>query len=75
LLYSGSRIQPGTAAGLSAHLGRFRPFVEPQTADGAPTGEDTGLGLLISYDIVTQQHGGTITVRGVRRVHNPPARH
>jgi two-component system NtrC family sensor kinase len=27
-----------------------------------PTGEGTGLGLSISYDIVTQQHVGTITV-------------
>jgi signal transduction histidine kinase len=27
-----------------------------------PTGEGTGLGLSISYDIVTQQHGGTIEV-------------
>jgi signal transduction histidine kinase len=27
-----------------------------------PTGEGTGLGLSISYDIIAQQHGGTITV-------------
>ena len=27
-----------------------------------PTGEGTGLGLSITYDIVTKQHGGTITV-------------
>jgi len=27
-----------------------------------PTGEGTGLGLSISYDIVAQQHGGTIEV-------------
>jgi len=25
-----------------------------------PTGEGTGLGLSIAYEIVTQQHGGTI---------------
>jgi signal transduction histidine kinase len=27
-----------------------------------PTGEGTGLGLSISYDVVRQQHGGSITV-------------
>jgi len=27
-----------------------------------PTGEGTGLGLSISYEIVSLQHGGTITV-------------
>ena len=27
-----------------------------------PTGEGSGLGLSISYDIVTQQHGGVIAV-------------
>jgi two-component system NtrC family sensor kinase len=35
----------------------FHPFFTTK-----PTGEGTGLGLLSSYDIVTQQHGGTITV-------------
>jgi len=30
-----------------------------------PTGEGTGLGLSIAYDIVTQQHGGTIKVDSV----------
>jgi PAS domain S-box-containing protein len=33
----------------------FQPFVTTK-----PTGEGTGLGLSIAYDIVTQQHGGTI---------------
>jgi len=33
----------------------FQPFVATK-----PTGEGTGLGLSIAYDIVTQQHGGTI---------------
>jgi signal transduction histidine kinase len=35
----------------------FQPFVTTK-----PTGEGTGLGLSIAYDIVTQQHGGTISV-------------
>ena len=35
----------------------FQPFVTTK-----PTGEGTGLGLSIAWDIVTQQHGGTIQV-------------
>jgi two-component system NtrC family sensor kinase len=35
----------------------FHPFVTTK-----PTGEGTGLGLSIAWDIVTQQHGGTIAV-------------
>jgi two-component system, NtrC family, sensor kinase len=35
----------------------FQPFFTTK-----PTGEGTGLGLSISWDIVTQQHAGTITV-------------
>jgi GAF domain-containing protein/nitrogen-specific signal transduction histidine kinase len=35
----------------------FQPFFTTK-----PTGEGTGLGLSISYDVVTQQHAGTITV-------------
>jgi signal transduction histidine kinase len=35
----------------------FQPFVTTK-----PTGEGTGLGLSIAYDIVTQQHGGTLSV-------------
>jgi signal transduction histidine kinase len=43
----------------------FQPFFTTK-----PTGEGTGLGLSISYDIVIQQHSGTITVDSrVRRFH------
>ena len=35
----------------------FQPFFTTK-----PTGEGTGLGLSINWDIVTQQHGGTIAV-------------
>jgi signal transduction histidine kinase len=35
----------------------FTPFFTTK-----PTGEGTGLGLSISYDIIVQEHGGTITV-------------
>jgi signal transduction histidine kinase len=35
----------------------FQPF-----ATTKPTGEGTGLGLSIAYDIIVQQHGGTIEV-------------
>ena len=35
----------------------FTPFFTTK-----PTGEGTGLGLSISYEIVVQQHGGTMTV-------------
>jgi signal transduction histidine kinase len=38
----------------------FQPFCTTK-----PTGEGTGLGLSISYDVVTRQHGGTITVDSV----------
>jgi len=38
----------------------FQPFVTTK-----PAGEGTGLGLSIAWDIVAQQHGGTITADSV----------
>src|SRR5690242_8362175 len=35
----------------------FQPFFTTK-----PTGEGTGLGLSITYDVVTQQHSGSLTV-------------
>jgi signal transduction histidine kinase len=47
----------GTGIALEISDKLFQPFVTTK-----PTGEGTGLGLSIAWDIITQQHGGTIGV-------------
>ena len=47
----------GVGIALEHHDKLFQPFFTTK-----PTGEGTGLGLSISHDIVTTQHGGTITM-------------
>jgi len=46
---------PGIPEAVRAKI--FQPFFTTK-----PTGEGTGLGLSLSYDIVTQGHGGTLSV-------------
>ena len=66
----------GMPAGIRDQV--FTPFFTTK-----PTGEGTGLGLSISYDIIVQEHGGTIAVDSregeftectIRLPRNPPAR-
>ncbi|WP_461041779.1 ATP-binding protein [Spirosoma harenae] len=47
----------GTGIADSVKSKIFQPFFTTK-----PTGEGTGLGLSLSYDIVTKGHGGTLTV-------------
>ena len=50
----------GTGIPESVKARIFQPFFTTK-----PTGEGTGLGLSLSYDIVTKGHGGTLTVESV----------
>lgn len=50
-------IDNGTGIPESAKQKIFQPFFTTK-----PTGEGTGLGLSLAYDIVTKGHGGTLTV-------------
>ena len=47
----------GTGMPTAAKEKIFQPFFTTK-----PTGEGTGLGLSLSYDIITKGHGGTLTV-------------
>jgi signal transduction histidine kinase len=46
---------PGMSSAVQAKI--FQPFFTTK-----PVGEGTGLGLSLSYDIITKGHGGTLTV-------------
>jgi two-component system NtrC family sensor kinase len=50
----------GTGIAESVKAKIFQPFFTTK-----PTGEGTGLGLSLSYDIVTKGHGGSLTVESV----------
>ena len=51
----------GTGIPESVKAKIFQPFFTTK-----PTGEGTGLGLSLSYDIVTKGHGGTLSVETIQ---------
>ncbi len=53
-------IDNGTGISEATKAKIFQPFFTTK-----PTGEGTGLGLSLSYDIITKGHGGTIEVESV----------
>ncbi len=53
-------IDNGTGISEATKAKIFQPFFTTK-----PTGEGTGLGLSLSYDIVTKGHGGTIEVESI----------
>jgi two-component system NtrC family sensor kinase len=54
----GQQVQDnGTGMSPEVQAKVFQPFFTTK-----PAGEGTGLGLSLSYDLITQGHGGTLTV-------------
>jgi two-component system, NtrC family, sensor kinase len=53
----------GTGMSESVKAKIFQPFFTTK-----PTGQGTGLGLSLAYDIVTKGHGGTLTVESTKGV-------
>ena len=53
----------GTGMPESVKAKIFQPFFSTK-----PTGEGTGLGLSLAYDIVTKGHGGTLAVESTEGI-------
>ena len=53
----------GTGMPESVRAKVFQPFFTTK-----PTGEGTGLGLSLAYDIVTKGHGGTLEVQSTEGI-------